>query len=339
MAPHVSPDDSPLSRLSRSGLRATLHQARLHLQQGQDWAATGVLQRRLTPGAGALPQNWPEAGKHWSEPASAASALHDAPGLPGDLSAQALWHASGAWIKPARLITAWLLQPGISLHTCHAQRLQRSPQGLWQVLDATGQLLSECDMLVVANAHQAEAVLQGLLPELVGEHGLGLQAIRGQVSWAMQAEGEQLPAWPVNGHGSLVPHFPQGAGSAWLLSATFERDDTGCDLRPAGHAANLEKLRALLPRSAASLEARFAAGQVEGWAGVRCAWRDHLPVVGPLAPEQLPGLWLCTAFGSRGLSYSTLCAELLAAWLHGEPLPLEPRLAQALRASRLMQAR
>ena len=72
---------------------------------------------------------------------------------------------------------------------------------------------------------------------------------------------------------------------------------------------------------------------------MRCAWRDHLPVVGPLAPEQLPGLWLCTAFGSRGLSYSALCAELLAAWLHGEPLPLEPRLAQALRASRLMQAR
>lgn len=339
MAPHVSPDDSPLSRLSRAGLRATLHQARLHLEQGQDWAATGVLQRRLTPGAGALPQNWPEAGKHWSEPASTASALHDAPGWPGDWSAQALWHASGAWIKPARLIAAWLAQPGISLHTCHAHSLRRSPQGLWQVLDAAGQLLSECDMVVIANAHQAEAVLQDLLPGLVGEHGLGLQAIRGQVSWAMQAEGEQLPPWPVNGHGSLVPHFAQGAGSAWLLGATFERDDTSCELRPTGHAANLEKLRALLPHSAASLEARFTAGQVQGWAGVRCAWRDHLPVVGPLAPEQLPGLWLCTAFGSRGLSYSALCAELLTAWLHSEPLPLEPRLAQALRASRLLQAR
>ena len=339
MAPHVSPDDSPLSRLSRAGVRATLHQARLLLQQGQDWAATGVLQRRLTPSAGALPADWPEAGKHWSEHASTASALHDAPGLPGDLSAQALWHASGAWIKPARLITAWLMQPGISLHTCHAHRLQRSPQGFWQVLDAAGQLLSECDMVLVANAHHAEAVLQGLLPDLVGEHGLGLQAIRGQVSWAMQAEAEQLPPWPVNGHGSLVPHFPQGAGSAWLLSATFERDDTGCELRTAGHAANLEKLRTLLPHSAASLDARFAAGLVQGWVGVRCAWRDHLPVVGPLAPEQLPGLWLCTAFGSRGLSYSALCAELLAAWLHGEPLPLEPRLAHALRASRLLQAR
>jgi tRNA 5-methylaminomethyl-2-thiouridine biosynthesis bifunctional protein len=339
MAPHVSPDDSPLSRLSRAGVRATLHQAKLLLQQGQDWAATGLLQRRLTPSAGALPADWPEAGRHWSEPASTASALQDVPDLSGDMSAQALWHASGAWIKPARLIAAWLSQPGIKVQTCHANSLQRSPQDLWQVIGAAGELLSECDTLIVANAHQAEAVLQGLLPGRSGEHGLGLQAMRGQVSWALQAAGESLPPWPVNGHGSLVPHFPQGTANAWLLGATFERDDTGCELRPAGHAANLEKLRALLPHSAASLEARFAAGQVQGWAGVRCAWRDHLPVVGPLAPEQLPGLWLCTAFGSRGLSYSTLCAELLAAWLHGEPLPLEPRLAQALRASRLLQGK
>ena len=78
---------------------------------------------------------------------------------------------------------------------------------------------------------------------------------------------------------------------------------------------------------------------MQGWAGVRCAYRDHLPVVGPLDAEQWPGLWLCTAFGSRGLSYSALCAELLAAWLHGEPLPLESRLAQSLRASRLLQGR
>lgn len=339
MAPHVSPDDSPHSRLTRAGVRATLHQAQQLLQQGRDWAATGVLQRRLTPGASALPPNWPEAGRHWSEQAATASSLHREPGWPAELSAQALWHASGAWIKPAQLIAAWLALPGIVLHTGHAHRLQRSPQGLWQVHGAAGQSLSECDMVVVANAHHTEALLQDLLPGLEGPRGLDLQAIRGQVSWGMQAEGERLPPWPVNGHGSLVPHFSHDDGSAWLLGATFERDDTGCDLRAAAHAANLDKLRKLLPHSAASMEARFAAGQVQGWAGVRCAWRDHLPVVGPLAPTQLPGLWLCTAFGSRGLSYSALCAELLAAWLHGEPLPLEPRLAQALRASRLLQAR
>ena len=36
--------------------------------------------------------------------------------------------------------------------------------------------------------------------------------------------------------------------------------------------------------------------------------------------------------GSRGLTFAPLCAELLAARLHGEPLPLESKLAQALDA-------
>jgi tRNA 5-methylaminomethyl-2-thiouridine biosynthesis bifunctional protein len=38
--------------------------------------------------------------------------------------------------------------------------------------------------------------------------------------------------------------------------------------------------------------------------------------------------------GSRGLTFAALCGELLAARLHGEPLPLEPRLAAALDTAR-----
>jgi tRNA 5-methylaminomethyl-2-thiouridine biosynthesis bifunctional protein len=39
--------------------------------------------------------------------------------------------------------------------------------------------------------------------------------------------------------------------------------------------------------------------------------------------------------GSRGLTFAALCAELLAARVHGEPLPLEQRLARALDVARL----
>ena len=38
--------------------------------------------------------------------------------------------------------------------------------------------------------------------------------------------------------------------------------------------------------------------------------------------------------GSRGLTFAALCGELLAARLHGEPLPLERRLADALDTER-----
>jgi tRNA 5-methylaminomethyl-2-thiouridine biosynthesis bifunctional protein len=48
-----------------------------------------------------------------------------------------------------------------------------------------------------------------------------------------------------------------------------------------------------------------------------------------------PGLWVCTGMGARGLTLGLLCAELLAARLHGEPLPVEAKLAQALGVERL----
>ncbi len=334
MAPHVSIDDSPLSRLSRAGIRATLHEAQRLLRQGQDWAPTGVLQRRLDD-AGALPPDWPQEGRYWS-------CHHSEHALTNrTLGDKDLWHGCGAWIKPAKLIQAWLGQPGITVRAAaevtelrFGSEHTHNADHEWQMLGPSGELLSSSALVVLANAHEAAALLQPFMDDSPAK----LQAIRGQVSWARHAPGEQLPAWPVNGHGSLVPSFPDGPEQAWLLGASFERDDTRSDLRPQDHAANLEKLRQLLPETAVSLQLRFAQGQVQGWAGVRCAFRDHLPVVGPFSASH-PGLWLCTAFGSRGLSYSALCAELLAAWLHDEPLPLEPRLAQALQASRLLQGR
>lgn len=324
MAPHVSPDDSPLSRLSRAGVRATLQQARQLLRQDQDWAPTGVLQRRLDAGA-ALPRPWPHEGLAWSREASE---LHD---WPTNLRTNALWHACGAWIKPARLVGAWLAQPGISLARGQAAQLRRQPSGTWQVLDAQAKVLAVADLVLLAAGQASQQLLQPLLPASALP---GLQPIRGQVCWGLRTSQDTLPPAPVNGHGSLVPDFPLDGGRAWLLGASFDRDDARSDIRPADDQVLLDKLEQLLPEAADALRTRLQSGQVRRWAGVRCVWRDHLPVVGPVSPE-LPGLWLCTAFGSRGLSYSALCAELVAAWLHGEPLPLEGRLAQQLRASRL----
>jgi tRNA 5-methylaminomethyl-2-thiouridine biosynthesis bifunctional protein len=82
------------------------------------------------------------------------------------------------------------------------------------------------------------------------------------------------------------------------------------------------------------LEGAFAHGNTSTWTGVRCASADRRPLVGPLSPEVADGLWLCTALGSRGLSFAALCAELLAAHWHAEPLPLAAKLAQALDAGR-----
>ena len=51
---------------------------------------------------------------------------------------------------------------------------------------------------------------------------------------------------------------------------------------------------------------------------------DRLPVVGKLAD----GVYGAFAYGSRGLIWAALAAELIAAELEGEPLPVEGKLVR-----------
>jgi tRNA 5-methylaminomethyl-2-thiouridine biosynthesis bifunctional protein len=73
---------------------------------------------------------------------------------------------------------------------------------------------------------------------------------------------------------------------------------------------------------------------VNAWKNTRCVTTDRLPVVGPVDETGHPGLWICAGMGSRGLSFSVLCAELLAAQWGGEPWVIEARLARLLTALR-----
>ncbi len=343
-APHLSPDDNVFSRVSRSGVRATLQQGAALLQDGVDWQPTGVLERRPPDHLG-LPPDWTHApGADWSVPASDA-VLHAA-GLPSGTSA--CWHTRAGWVRPARLVTALLDQPGIacSLNRSVAQ-LQRVPTlssdaaAVWQVLDTQGDVLAEAELVVLAAGPACNALLAALAPPLP------LQPVRGQLSWGLQsAQATGLPPFPVNGHGGLVAHVPQaGGGHAWHMGSTFERDVAHLPLndaeRAAAHAYNRQQLQELLPHAAPALQAAFDpatpddAQRVQAWSSVRCTAHDRLPIVGPVDAAALPGLWVCTAMGARGLTRAVLCGELLAARLHGEPLPLEDRLARALSPERL----
>ena len=93
--------------------------------------------------------------------------------------------------------------------------------------------------------------------------------------------------------------------------------------------------------------------------GVRLSTRDHLPLVGPI-PEAgfyrkqypdflntgrlrgcpdgkfLPGLFINTAHGSRGVTSSVLCGEIIAALVSTEHLPLPSRLYHAVHPARFL---
>jgi tRNA 5-methylaminomethyl-2-thiouridine biosynthesis bifunctional protein len=330
LAPHISPDDNPLSRLSRSGIRATLQQAGALLQPEGDWAATGFLEHgvahpRKLPDA--WQRDWADAASDWTQPASAGQLAQC--GLPPE--ALALWHARAGWIRPASLVNAWLATPGIEWRgQCAASRL-RHASGVWQVLDAQGNELASAELVVLAAGHASRALAGGI------ESGsdLALQAIRGQITWGLHEPGtaNALPPFPVNGNGGLAPAVPMPGtadGLAWVMGSSFERDNERAEIKPEDDLHNLGKLQDLLPGAAHLLARQFELGKARAWAGVRCATPNRLPMLGPLPSAQAAGVWVCSGMGSRGLTFAALCAELLAARLHAEPLAVEQRLVDGL---------
>jgi tRNA 5-methylaminomethyl-2-thiouridine biosynthesis bifunctional protein len=344
LAPHVSPDDSLLSRLSRSGIRATLQQADTLLLAGSDWSRSGLLELciehpRKRPAAWLQGRDLAEAACAWTRPATPEQLA--AYGL--SLDAAALWHVQAGWIKPARLVRAWLAAPGIQWRgQATVSQLIRHGDA-WQLLDASGQELACAELVVLAAGYASRALASNA--DLQADP-LALQAIRGQVSWAIRGSDQQkpvqaLPPFPLNGYGSLIPALPlsnKAGAQAWLLGASFERDNALPTIRPGDHQHNLSRLQTLLPALAEQLKPQFDSGAVQAWAGVRCATPSRLPAVGPLSTAPVPALWLCSGLGARGLTFAALCAELLAARLHGEPLPVEQRLADALLPQRVATA-
>jgi tRNA 5-methylaminomethyl-2-thiouridine biosynthesis bifunctional protein len=333
-APHVSADDGMLSQLSRHGLRLTWPQAAAlapglasqaglleHLRRG---GARRAVARLEADGLGDATGQAAPGAEAATRPASANEVSQA--GLP--TGTPCAWHANAGWIQPGALVRHWLSHPAITWQGgSRVEALASAPAGpaRWQAFDAQGRRLGQARLVVIAAALGSGPLSGGRLR---------LQAVRGQVSWGWREPGQALPPFPVNGDGHLLPDVPLPQGRAWLCGSTYGHGDESHDPREADHRANLERLGHLLPQAAAALGPAFSERRVQAWTGVRCASTDRRPLVGPLAP----GLWVSTAMGSRGLTFAALCAELLAARLHGEPLPLPPELADALDIARQQPA-
>lgn len=344
VVPHVSADDCALSRLSRAGVRLMLQQARSLLRQGQDWDATGTLERRLDSSPG-LPPNWPAPGQDWSQvstPEAATQKMAETAWKHGITTAEpAIWHTQAGWLKPAQLVQAWLAQPGVTFQGGAKVTAIRQSGDEWELLDVRGHVLARASRVVFANASGALPLIDTLkttlpslgiqIKQLPAMHGL-----RGQLSWAMHQSAPDVafPPFPVNGSGSVVPVVPVAGGSAWFIGSSYQPDSKPAPPDEINRAANLGRLHKLIPNLGQALAKQFDAGPINAWKNTRCVTADRLPVVGPLYEADNPSLWICAGMGSRGMSFSVLCAELLAARWGAEPLPIASGLAPSLNALR-----
>jgi tRNA 5-methylaminomethyl-2-thiouridine biosynthesis bifunctional protein len=335
MAPHhaaVGKAPSLVSQLSSLGLAATTIAAQTLLVPGQDWQPCGALQRA------------------------------------GKLGPQAHWFGDAAWVKPAALVAAWLAHPGITLRSgavvCNL-RYTPSSVPVWQAFDAQGTVIAEAKACVLANAYQARALLERLTtthevpyptPPTYDEalHPVAGQVVYGpwtpewQALWPTLlpelAQHRRAPAvtsapsdgdfCAVNGNGHFIPFVPWGKHGEriWLSGSTYEHDaPQHPQVTPQGMAANLHRLQQLIPAAAALLAAQQGAGLLRGWAGTRCTTQGRLPWVGAVSPANAPGLYACTAMGSRGLSFAALCGQHIASVvMHSQDSPLPSHLQTAI---------
>ena len=345
-ATHVSPDNNVLSRITRDGVRATVHRAKQLRLEGTQWQVSELLEHRYA-GKRQLPSGalWPEAGHEWSTEAETFQKL--AGGL--QENSDALWHAMAGWIQTPAFVKAQLSHPNISWRgRCNVAQLQRIDSE-WQALDAHGQCLANSKHMVLANAHQCQALLdtvQCTEHEKINQRPhLPATALRGQVTLGSMAMlpptlREKLPSFPVNGHGSFIGQLKtlQSLGTDaedyWIVGSSFQRNDFDVTPRHEDVVSNIQQWAELMPALSDEIQQGIELSKTRSWAGIRSALPDRVPAVGEFKHPDFKGLQVCTGMGARGISWSVLCGELLAAHLNHEPLPMAASLAKLMAASR-----
>lgn len=347
--PMISRDDSVASRVTRAGFLYALRR----------WTALERLGHApLRGGSGLLQiaENADEA--HAMSEAIAALryppefvtpvSADDAQKLAGIPLARGGWFfPHGGWIDPASLCAAQCAAAGDLLERrfgVEAARLERSADE-WLVFDAAGDVLARAPVVIVANAHDAARI--------AGLRHAPTRSIRGQLTLLPPGAAPSLEL-PVIGEGYAIP-LPDGVT---LTGATYELDDAETSLRPAGHLENIERVAQMLPAFASVVgrgDAAASGHTLTGRVAFRCVTSDRMPMIGNLADEALAardaqrlrgawpldlprvdGLYSAFAYGSRGLVWAALGAELIASQIEGEPLPLERDLAEDIDPARFL---
>jgi tRNA 5-methylaminomethyl-2-thiouridine biosynthesis bifunctional protein len=337
----VHPDDGPYARLFRA---CALEAQRCYRQAAESQpgiaAMDGLLRLLDHAAAGSALRH---ALAHQQLPPDYVQALDptavgEQAGLaPFGRDLPAAHYAGGGWVQPAAWVSRVLSQPGLHFRGSAAVARIAQQDGAWRTFDATGTLLAEADVLVLACTACTPALLSPWLPE-----GWPLSATQGQVTQGRLPAGLPALRVPVAGDGYAIP-LPDGGVlcGATRHAAPVSDIDRPLPVLQADHRVNLERLERL---TGLTLE-----GPLQG----RSAWRlhsdDRLPIAGavPMAEAaagarrdqarflpRVPGLFVLTALGARGLTLAPMLGRLVAVQATGAPWPLEQDLADAIDPAR-----
>jgi len=261
--------------------------------------------------------------------------------------AEGLLFSKGGWVNPPSLCEAQSSHENIEVLFNTSVASLEYKNG-WHLYDENKILIASSDVVVIANAYAAKQLEQSSF--------LLIKKIRGQIS--------RIPATADSKRLKTVICTNNYVTPAWqdqhCLGATFNLNDDEPAIREQDHLKNLNNLHERVPELFNQLNLvekndLFQQGRV----GFRCTSTDYLPIAGPVpvvedflldyaklskdsslpfdkAGSYIPGLYLNIAHGSRGITTTPLCAELVASQICGEALPLEKSLINALNPARFI---
>ena len=255
----------------------------------------------------------------------------------------ASYFPSAGYINPASFCRSLLADSNYQLiQTTNAAQLQRNTeQEHWSVFGDNQELLATAQAVVICNGKD--------LNQFTQSHFIPLSNVLGQTSLASSTENSELNC-VICHEGYLTPSYQD----IHVFGATFEREFTSINLTPEGDQRNLVQQRKYLPEWTETITS-----VTSGHAAVRPATPDRYPFAGgvpdfdsfkqdytdlkhgrtsqnyPKASYQ-DGLFMLGGFGSRGLTTSGYCADLLSKLMNGQTDLRQNELLNTLHPARFL---
>ena len=211
----------------------------------------------------------------------------------------------------------------------------------WQVLDNKGQTIASAEVLVIANgvnANQFESV-----------SWLPVSSVRGQLTEITASEKSLALNKALSFDAYVTPEYK----GKHYVGATYRVGDENTERTQEEQDENLNHLEQCLPDIFDKPE------ELNGRVGFRPVSNDMTPIIGEVPDKQafkedykelhhgrpraqypqakyLSGLYVNAAHGSRGICSSFLSAEILAAMIVNEPLPVSKEIVDHLSPARFL---
>ena len=230
---------------------------------------------------------------------------------------------------------------GDRLHIVHAEISEiKNNNSRWQSFSVDN-LITESEILIIANG--------------VGVNDLGMplnfpiETVRGQGVELMASDDSKKITKVVNSGFYITPAIKD----RHYLGATYSRDNKSLDICPDDNRLLFESVKAIFPGLFKEDDC------CDAWAGLRSMSKDRAPLIGAVPDEAcfheeyadichgkgnksyqparyLDGLYISAAHGSRGFTSSFISAEIIAAQIAGEPLPVRKNVMDHINPSRFI---